>query len=163
MALVSPRCGSCNYLHLSHLHSVLPRKHLWLRNLSVASKLFAVSSGNLVCSDNYFQGSALLIVDEQPGSTLFPMEWLLGLPEGSRAKRCPGSGPLRVSRVSVPPPNQVLLFDISGPDWPRRGRLSSFAPLAIQASCCSSVSNRLYFLEASPKRSRQHCCLAVRG
>ena len=33
------------------------------------------------------------------------MEWLLGLPEGSRAKRCPGSGPLPVSRVSATHPN----------------------------------------------------------
>ena len=39
------------------------------------------------------------------GSSLFPMEWLLGLPEGSRAKRCPGSGPLPVSRVSATHPN----------------------------------------------------------
>jgi hypothetical protein len=33
------------------------------------------------------------------------VEWLLGLPEGSRAKRCPGSGPLPVSRVSATHPN----------------------------------------------------------
>ena len=39
------------------------------------------------------------------GSSLLPMEWLLGLPEGSRAKRCPGSDPLPVSRVSATHPN----------------------------------------------------------
>src|ERR1035441_5014184 len=33
------------------------------------------------------------------------MDGLLGLPEGSRAKRCPGSGPLAVSRVSATHPN----------------------------------------------------------
>jgi hypothetical protein len=41
----------------------------------------------------------------KPGSLLFSMEWLLGLPEGSRTKRCPGSGPLRVARVSATHPN----------------------------------------------------------
>jgi hypothetical protein len=41
----------------------------------------------------------------KPGSSLFPMEWLLGWPEGSRAKRCPGSGPLPASRVSATHPN----------------------------------------------------------
>src|ERR1017187_3963340 len=37
----------------------------------------------------------------KPGSSLFSMEGLLGWPEGSRAKRCPGSGPLPASRVSA--------------------------------------------------------------
>ena len=37
----------------------------------------------------------------KPGSSLFPMEGLLGLPEGSRAQRCPGSGFLPVSRFSA--------------------------------------------------------------
>jgi hypothetical protein len=41
----------------------------------------------------------------RPGSSLFPMEGLLGVPEGSRAQRCPGSGPLPVSRVSATHPN----------------------------------------------------------
>jgi len=36
----------------------------------------------------------------------FPMKWLLGLPDGSRAKRCTGSGPsLPVSRVWATHPN----------------------------------------------------------
>ena len=39
------------------------------------------------------------------GSSLFPMEWLLGLREGPRAKRCPGFGPSPVSRVSATHPN----------------------------------------------------------
>ena len=148
MALVSPRCGSCNYLHLSHLHSVLPRKHLWLRNLSVASNLFAVSSGNLVCSDNYFQGSALLIVDEQPGSTLFPMELLLGLPEGSRAKRCPGSGPLPVSRVSATHPNPA--WHPKQPSlWPPIPTLHQTVPRAApEPHRSTSDSNQRYYGEA---------------
>jgi len=33
------------------------------------------------------------------------MEWLLGWPEGSRAERCPGSGPLPAGRVSATHPN----------------------------------------------------------
>jgi hypothetical protein len=37
------------------------------------------------------------------GSSLFPRERSLGWPGGSRAKRCPGSGPLPASRVSAPP------------------------------------------------------------
>jgi hypothetical protein len=41
-------------------------------------------------------------LESKTRSSLFPMEWLLGLPEGSRTKRCPGSGPLPVSRVSAP-------------------------------------------------------------
>ena len=41
----------------------------------------------------------------KPGSSLFPMEWLVALPAGSRAKRCPGSGPLPASRVSATHPN----------------------------------------------------------
>ena len=44
-------------------------------------------------------------LETKPGSALVPMEGLLGLPEGSRAKRCPGSGPLPVSRVSATHPN----------------------------------------------------------
>jgi hypothetical protein len=39
------------------------------------------------------------------GSSLFPMEWSQGLPEGSCAKRCPGSGALTVCRVSATHPN----------------------------------------------------------
>ena len=41
----------------------------------------------------------------KPGSSLFLMKGLLGLPEGSRAKRCLGSGPLPASRVSADHPN----------------------------------------------------------
>src|ERR1035441_11032427 len=41
----------------------------------------------------------------EKGSSLFPIEWLLGLPEGSGAKRSPGSGPLSGSRVSATHPN----------------------------------------------------------
>ena len=39
------------------------------------------------------------------GSSLFLMAGLLGLPEGTRATRCPGSGPLPVSRTSATHPN----------------------------------------------------------
>ena len=39
--------------------------------------------------------------------SLFPVEWLLGLREGSRTKPCPGSGPLPASRVSGTHPNPV--------------------------------------------------------
>src|ERR1035437_611619 len=42
---------------------------------------------------------------EAAGSSLFPLEWLLGWPEGSRAKRCLGSGPFPASRVSAAHPN----------------------------------------------------------
>jgi hypothetical protein len=49
------------------------------------------------------------------------------------------------------------------PAAPRRGRQRALAPAAIQASCCSSVSDWLYFFEAAPKRPRQCCCLVVRG
>jgi hypothetical protein len=42
---------------------------------------------------------------EARDSLFFPMEELLGLPGGSGAKRCPGSGPLPVSRVSATHPN----------------------------------------------------------
>jgi hypothetical protein len=41
----------------------------------------------------------------KPGSSLIPMEGLLGVPEESRAQRCPGSGPLPVSRASAAHPN----------------------------------------------------------
>ena len=33
----------------------------------------------------------------------------------------------------------------------------------MQASCCSSVSDWLYFFEAAPNRPRQYRCLGVRG
>jgi hypothetical protein len=33
----------------------------------------------------------------------------------------------------------------------------------MQAFCCSSVSEALYFFEAAPKRSREYSCLGVRG
>jgi hypothetical protein len=36
------------------------------------------------------------------------MEWLLGLPDESRAKRCPGSGPSLVSCVSADPSEPSL-------------------------------------------------------
>src|ERR1035437_1443246 len=39
---------------------------------------------------------------------------------------------------------------VSGPDWPRRGRLRSFAPAAMRASRSSSVSAWLYSFEAAP-------------
>src|ERR1035441_9487358 len=49
--------------------------------------------------------AARLTAIAQRGSSLFPMEWLLGMPERFRAKRCPGSGPLPASRVSGTHPN----------------------------------------------------------
>jgi hypothetical protein len=52
---------------------------------------------------------------------------------------------------------------VSGPDCASRGRLRSFAPAAMQASRSSSVSERLYLLEAAPKRERQSICASVRG
>ena len=52
---------------------------------------------------------------------------------------------------------------VSAPNWPRRGRLRRFAPAAMQASRCSSVSERLYLLEAALKRARQRRCLNVLG
>src|ERR1035438_7532479 len=33
----------------------------------------------------------------------------------------------------------------------------------MQAFCCASVSEALYFFEAAPKRARQYSCLGVRG
>ena len=54
-------------------------------------------------------------------------------------------------------------WPVSGPDWPRRRLLRSFAPAAMQAFCCSCVSEALYFFEAAPKRSREDSCLGVRG
>jgi hypothetical protein len=50
-------------------------------------------------------GEPGLAPPRKPGSSLFPMEGLLGLPEGSGAKRCPGSGPSPVSSVSAARPN----------------------------------------------------------
>jgi hypothetical protein len=41
----------------------------------------------------------------KPGSSLIPMEGLLGVPEESRAQRCPGSGPLPISRASATHPH----------------------------------------------------------
>jgi hypothetical protein len=58
---------------------------------------------------------------EVAGSSLFPLEWLLGWPEGSRAKRCLGSGPLPASRVSAAHPN---------PAW--RPKQSSLWPIFLQ-------------------------------
>ena len=52
---------------------------------------------------------------------------------------------------------------VSGPDWRIRDRLRSFAPSAMQASRCSSVSDWLYLLEAARNRARQRSCLKVRG
>ena len=52
---------------------------------------------------------------------------------------------------------------VSAPDWPSRGRLRRFAPAAMQASCCFSLSEWLYFLEAAVKRARQRRCLHERG
>ena len=52
------------------------------------------------------------------GSSLIPMEGLLGVPEGSRAKRCPGSGPLPVSRASATHPTPVWRPRLSRL-WPR--------------------------------------------
>ena len=34
-------------------------------------------------------------------------------------------------------------WPVSGPDWPRRGRLRRLAPAALQAFCCSCVSDAL--------------------
>jgi hypothetical protein len=58
---------------------------------------------------------------EVAGSSLFPLEWLLGWSEASRAKRCLGSGPLPASRVSAAHPN---------PAW--RPKQSSLWPLFLQ-------------------------------
>jgi hypothetical protein len=52
---------------------------------------------------------------------------------------------------------------VSQPHWPRRGRLRRFSPAPMQASCCSSVSDALYFLEAAASRARQYRCFGVRG
>ena len=49
-------------------------------------------------------GEPVLAPPRKPGSALFPMEGLLGWPEGSRSQRCPGSGPLPVFRVSAAHP-----------------------------------------------------------
>ena len=62
-------------------------------------------------------GNGVVPDGPKPGSSLCPKEGLLGLPEGSRAKRCPCSGPLPISRGSATHPN---------PAWhPKR---SSFWP-----------------------------------
>jgi hypothetical protein len=52
---------------------------------------------------------------------------------------------------------------VRAPDWPRRGRLRRFAPATMQASCCTSVSEWLYLLEAALKRARQRLGRNVRG
>jgi len=52
---------------------------------------------------------------------------------------------------------------VSGPDCASLGRLCNFAPAAIQASCCSSVSDWLYFREAALRRARQYSCPGARG
>ncbi len=49
------------------------------------------------------------------------------------------------------------------PESPRRRRHFCFAPAAMHASCCSSVSASLYSFEAAANRARQRSCVGVWG
>ena len=81
-----------------------------------------------------------------------------------------GTLPITIVTLRFPPPAlpahslpTKCCCPVSRPDWFRRGRLRRFAPSAMQASCCSSVSEWLYLLEAAPRRVRQRRCLKERG
>ena len=72
-------------------------------------KMRAIRPARTLCQKWHGQAEHIpsLSIRKRPnlGALLFPMEGLLGLPEGSRAKRSPGAGPLPVFRVSATHPN----------------------------------------------------------